>query len=315
MFSQAEDEGIEMSSPPPPLMPRFPQASFCNTRQYSTEDLFPTDMEMGPEEQDSRLLDIAECSAKLSNRDSTDNDTGSKQDGGLTVHSQQLSSGPSPDLSEVSSVSQEDSKMFIPASESDAVEKEESGEGHASLERRRSYQMATDDEVLDSPIKTPDSKEHEKVKVGDGKADTIKRSSSSVENSSQATIKLRRSLESAWSPRATSTSVYSGSLYQSALERLSSNAKDSAYFSLKTTSPTSLDHMIDREVNTSPYPTPLIGCIPPSALKCFAEKKGAGTSPAHQPGREYENCDPLPVLVMVCLVKGHGYHGGFGKGS
>lgn len=253
-------------------------------------------MEMGPEERDSTLLDIAECSTELGSRDSIDND---KHNESLTVDSQRLSSGPSPDLSEVSSVSQEDSKMSIRGS--DAVEKEaepvgESSESHAVLERRHSYQMATDDEVLDSPAKTPDTKGQGKLTAGD----TIKRSTSSVENSSQAAIKLRKSLELSRSPRAVSTSVYSGSLYQSALERLSSSsANDSAYFSLNTTC---LDQMIDREVNTSPYPTPLIGCIPPSALKCFVEKKEAGTSPAHSHSgwlMLYENHDPLPVFGCV----------------
>ena len=318
ILPQAEDEGIDSipSSPPPPLMPRSPVASPAhqsqasprhhhtsplhhsiqasrNTRQVSTEDLFDMEVE---ERGEPNLPDITEGGAELSGRDSTDSEAASRNNGSLTVKdSQRPSSGPSPDLSEVSSASQEDAKMSSVAatsSSSDAGQREaaeggeELPEGHAGLERRRSYQMATDDEVLDSPTKD-DSKASSTGKLV-AKNDTIKRSTSSADNSSQAAIKLRKNLESSRSPRAVSTSVYSGSLYQSSLERLSSSARaDSAYLSLKMpASPAGLDHMIDKEVNTSPYQAPLIGCIPPSALKCFAERKegaqspGAG-SPAH----------------------------------
>ena len=52
---------------------------------------------------------------------------------------------------------------------------------------------------------------------------------------------------------------------------------------------TSLDNLIDKEINTGTYSAPLIGCIPPSALKCFAEGgtkeegKGKEGSPMHSP--------------------------------
>lgn len=275
---QTEDEGIDSltSSLPPPLMPKPPHASpLHQRRQLSTEGLFPNDMEMTGEDSlrdnGRKLMDISECPSEISSRDSPDSDTNKLNNGSLMVDSQRPSSGPSPDLSEVSSVSQEDSKT--------------SGtEIHPGIERRHSYQMATDDVEPESCL--PDStKDQEKV-TAKSNTESIKRSTSSVDNSSQATIKLRRSLESAKSPRAVSTSVYSGSLYQSALERMSSNAKDSAYFSLKSSTwAGSLDQLIDKEVNTSPYPTPLIGCIPPSALKCFAEKQkkaAHSTSPTHR---------------------------------
>jgi hypothetical protein len=245
-------------------------------------------MEMGEEEQGG-LMDITESNAEVTSRDSTDS---------VDIGRQRLStaSGPSPDLSEVSSVSPNDSKVSTTAeiigsdtSKEAELATEGSDNGRVSLKRRHSYKAATDDEVMESPT-TPAIKIASLVPTY-GQEQTklqteIKRSTSSVENASQAAIKLRRNLRSR-PPRAASStsSVYSGSLYQSAMDRLSSSAKaDSAYFSLRSAafSPVGLDQMIDREVNNRPYQAPLIGCIPPSALKCFAEeKKPKPNSPAN----------------------------------
>lgn len=326
LISQTEDglDSLTLSSPPPPLLPRFhpPQASLLHqSRQCSTEDLFPNDMEMGTEDYSHRdtsggkLMDITECPGEISGRESTDSDShsASKLNGGLTVESQRLSSGPSPDLSEVSSVSQEDTAKPAATAAESSSSSEKGGDTHGAatesastttsvvtraFKRRPSYQIATDDNkymgledaescLLGTSRRRRTSKRTMPGSKGEQNSEPIKRSTSSVENSSQAAIKLRKNLESVKSPRAVSTSVYSGSLYESALERMPSSTKDSAYFSLKsTTSPTNLEQLIDREVNTTPYPTPLIGCIPPSALKCFVDEKkaaeSAGTSPVHR---------------------------------
>lgn len=332
-------------------------------------------MEMGPEDYSyrdagGRLTNITECPGETSGRESADSEglSASKLNG---VDSYRLSSGPSPDLSEVSSMSQEDLRPSVTAAEysssergadtsggtttnsvdviaaspgaettgtestgaettgtessgaatsestgaaatestnavtmstdatTDAVTKstgaitqstgttESTGattsDVHLRFKRRPSYQIATngDQDEMES-YRSGRQKRKTAGNMQDSKSELIKRSTSSVDNSSQATIKLRKSLESVKSPRAVSTSVYSGSLYQSALERLSSSsAKDS---SLKSTTSPNLEQLIDREINTRPYPTPLIGCIPPSALKCFADEKkvpSPGTSPVH----------------------------------
>ena len=95
----------------------------------------------------------------------------------------------------------------------------------------------------------------------------IKRSTSFT----PAAVKLRESLNATKSPRAASTSI--GGYHPSASPEplnVSSSVKD---YSLKNfSSPkTRLDHLIEKEFETGTYPSPLIGCIPPSALKCFAE--------------------------------------------
>ena len=177
-----------------------------------------------------------------------------------------------------------------------AKEEEESRDKTVTLERRDSYRLATKQHSLVSA--DPSINAAAKSTVGEQKpkkdvvtnfkgkvVDTIKRSTSSVEASSQAAIKLRTNLNMSKSPRAVSS--VSGVFSPPSLDRVSTfpSGKDSAISSLKSyMSPRSiLDHLIDKEINTGTYMAPLIGCIPPSALKCFADKKELFQSPMTSP--------------------------------
>ena len=179
--------------------------------------------------------------------------------------------------------------------------------GIGRVERRHSYQMATEDtesEILDTLQPPAEQQEKRNPVVVEKKADTIKRSTSSAVNSSQAAITLRKNLGSAKSPRSVSTSVVSGFYpQQSPTDTVSpsSSGMDSAYFSFQgfPSHQVNLDNLVDKEVNTKPYLAPLIGCIPPSALKCFAEleskKDTSLTSPAHSHSGIY-----VRTCVYVC---------------
>ena len=132
---------------------------------------------------------------------------------------------------------------------------------------------------------------------GKQQGEPIKRSTSSVDSSSQAAIKLRKNLESVKHPRVQSTAVYSSSFY--GLER-----KDSAFFSAKN-SQVMLDKLINQEASTQAYQAPLIGCIPPSALKCFAgekqeEEKAVVSSPSDSPAHAPSG---MMLLLKCRLVK------------
>lgn len=221
----------------------------------------------------------------------------------------------SPELSEVSSLEQEEAK------EGEVKLRErgggELGEGVSSpthnIERRRSYQMATEEDMETDSLDTcfteqskysEASREKTDPRAKD-KLDVVKRSASSAEKSSPAAIELRKTLGAGGRGRAArvvSSSVITGGSYPlpSSINRLStSGGMDSAYSSMKNSGPAqlALDRLIDREISTGSYSTPLIGCIPPSALKYFAEKiaeeKKAKmqtplASPSHsQSGKQY----------------------------
>ncbi len=290
-------------------MPRSvpaPTSPLLSTNE-SPEDTFPVAMEMG-----AGILGVDAVGA----RDSPDSMTGRNVGGSVdeaekpssTVASPALSGTSSPSCGGSDSPANRNSQDLTARQEregSDTVEKV------ATLERRNSYRMATEEEdelgTLESAKPNTDASARAKVEQRPKKdalanfkgkiPDSIKRSTSSVETSSQAAIKLRTNLNSNKSPRAVSS--VSGIFSPSSLERVStySSGKDSAFSSLKSCymSPrSSLDHLIDREINTGSYVAPLIGCIPPSALKCFAGKEAKKetcqspmTSPSHsQSGKE-----------------------------
>lgn len=209
-----------------------------------------------------------------------------------------------PDGAEPSSLDQEDSVEGGGTGDGEVMLR--SRESPPGIERRRSYQMATEDmEMLDACLlsdtkaddddddddKFVESPKHTKPDLISSKqtsSETIKRSISSVETASMAAIKRRKNMNIPKAPRALSTACVSSNHRQSASSLTS--AHDSAYNSLKRImSPqSSLEQLIDREISSGSYSTPLIGCIPPSALKCFAgEKKdpknGSAVSPLSSP--------------------------------
>lgn len=210
-----------------------------------------------------------------------------------------------PDGAEPSSLDQEDSVEGGGTGDGESSEVMlRSRESPPGIERRRSYQIATEDmEMLDACLlsetkedddddddKFVDSPKHTKPDLTSSKqtsSETIKRSISSVETVSMAAIKRRKNMNIPKPPRALSTACVSSN--QQSASSLTS-AHDSAYNSLKRImSPqSSLEQLIDREISSGSYSTPLIGCIPPSALKCFAgEKKdpknGSAVSPLSSP--------------------------------
>lgn len=304
-------------------MPRSLPPTLLNAT-YSSDNLFPNEMEMDSETQDKNqeksLSTPKETGmwSEYDNRDSPFN----RLSHDTEVAKEPLSSSPSTEQNdETPSLEQKYSEELVTKESTDT----KGGEGansrevelrtksHGSreetppmLERRLSYQMATEDmeEMLEACLSDKTKDEHAKAKEGEKnteerdklatldftskkkQTDSVKRSTSSIENTSQAAIKLRKNLGMVKSPRAMSSSCYP---IPSALDRQSSG-QDSAYFSLRSyMSPQScLDILIDKEINTGSYSAPLIGCIPPSALKCFADeeeadKKSSAQSPLTSP--------------------------------
>ena len=150
------------------------------------------------------------------------------------------------------------------------------------VERPISYQMATDEAeqfnllIKEQLSKTAtggrdkDRKKARKTSEGSNKRDPVKRCTSTVTQSSQAVITLRRSLGHNKSPRAqSSTSGYSLPTSFAVTDALSDSFATGEW---KKLSWTKLNQLIEMEIGTGTYPAPLIGCIPPSALKFFRDK-------------------------------------------
>ena len=114
------------------------------------------------------------------------------------------------------------------------------------------------------------------------KKGTVKRSTSTITTSSPAVINLRRTIGINRTPRSqSSTSGYGlPSLSMTGDLRRSFLTGD-----WKKQSWSKLDRLIEMELGTGTYPAPLIGCIPPSVLKCFIEKVGVNQSPSGETTR------------------------------
>jgi len=112
-------------------------------------------------------------------------------------------------------------------------------------------------------IPTKDSEKNKKGKKLLGAS--IKRSTSTVTHSSNAAITLRRTLESSRGVKTQSSRIASSNYSLPTSFTSIADAKDS--FMVWTR----LDDLVKQELRTGSYPAPLIGCIPPSALKLFVE--------------------------------------------
>ena len=263
---------------PPPLLPRScPPTSFLRT-EGDPEEIFPSDAitsesnEKKRESKESGGLD-----SELSQSDSRD----SPDSRSLSINTdasntnRPLSSGPSPELSELSSFERtETTETLLEEDSLEYLEKEDSFDNDptsrknpVSLLRRPSYQKATTDyRIMDkSKPMEDDLSDDAKTRKSGEKSTTLQRSTSALPPYSAAAIQLRKNLGVSKSNRVVSSNI-SGSLPSD------NSAADVGY--LKMFSPQSrLDDMINREMKTGSYPAPLIGCIPPSALKCFAGKE------------------------------------------
>ena len=307
-------QGMDSADTPPPLMPRSTPAR-TSSSFLEGEDMFPESMEMDASAPGSVVA--AAGSGDAGSGDATGRSESPAMPvgnigGDLEEAEKPVPTVASPDLSGVSSLSQGESDSPANHNSQELGTKEEEREESdkpMTLGRRHSYELATEEGELDTfdtedpktgasavdhhrpavdhhrPKKTMLTHLKEKTK---SESDAIKRSTSSVEACSPAAIKLRTNLTMK-TPR--SVSSISGGFYPSSLEHTS--VKDPSFSSLKSfSSPQStLDHLIDKEINTGSYMAPLIGCIPPSALKCFADKAGAEkpspmTSPSHSQSGE-----------------------------
>ena len=127
---------------------------------------------------------------------------------------------------------------------------------------------------LDDP-----NKELEKSKKGKKSSGlNIKRSTSTVTQSSQAAITLRRTLGTSRGAKAQSSRISSSACSLPTSFTSVADAKDSFMMWSR------LDNLVKGELRTGSYLAPLIGCVPPSALKLFAElnkhEKGAASGSA-----------------------------------
>ena len=194
-----------------------------------------------------------------------------------------------------------------------------------SVERPLSYKLATDEEQsLDNllneaglkPLGEDANKEgstesfgSKASRKGSDKSNknkknsgiNIKRSTSTVAQSSQAAITLRRSLGTSRTAKANSSRISSSGFSLPASFTSPSTARNSFQMWSK------LDDMVKKELRMGTYPAPLIGCIPPSALKVFADKekkdKGDDVLPSSPSGQSHSG-----MFVLRCFYRPSGLH-------
>lgn len=279
-----------------------------------SEDFFPIPVEMetltegveeeeedgeGEEEEEARA-DMGNkeivTDEKISESENRENDSNDGESPSKVPEIRELSSqGEEPTGSEAMTVTEEE-KPEEEEEVSDEVIKREKNVT-SQVKRPRSYELATGEiQTLESylmstakPKANEDNDSEEplaKENLGRGGAEEKKAKSSEIKRStsfSPAAIKLRSHIKPEKGPRALSVGLNFDSPTTP-----DSSTRNSAYYSLKSfSSPRSrLDRLIEKEIMTGSYPSPLIGCIPPSALKCCMDK-----------GEEKEGGAPRPISL------------------
>ncbi len=144
------------------------------------------------------------------------------------------------------------------------------------------------------------NRQSEKVKKAKKISNTnIRRSTSTVTQSSQAAVTLRHTLDISRGPKTQSSRVSSSNYSLPSLSSIAVARNSLLMWSR-------VDDLVKKELSTGTYPAPLIGCIPPSALKMFATKdteKAPPTSPSthSQSGKEGAWLDYRSVAHVVWL--------------